>query len=136
MYSVMDCISKRGAFTFCSPLLRKIPTFPFSLCMSLSLLSSTSISRKDARILKMLSYLRWITEKPNTDCSITMDAVDRSFLFLPSCILMCKLSFFQVVILVLPVHVDSSCYYMYTLQQMGNVGKQAQERRLACDIHS
>lgn len=92
---------KSGAFTFCSPLLLKIPTSPLHLSLCRFCLSSTSISRK--RIQQSLKCSRDGSRLTNAACAIAVGTVDRSFLFSPLCILVCRLSS-QVIFVVLPVH--------------------------------
>lgn len=105
---------KRGAFTFCSPLLLKNPHIPF-LSVPQSLPSSASISRKGMQQYpKMLPVSRRITLDRYRLCHRCGHCGQKLpvLTIVHSCV--CRSS--QVILLVLLVHEDSSCYCMYTLQ--------------------
>lgn len=62
---------KRGAFTFCSPLLLKIPT---SSPPPVSSVLNPDFTKKDSALPKMLSLLRWITlDKSRMTIMSTLD---------------------------------------------------------------
>lgn len=69
---------KRGAFTFCSPLLLKIPTLsppPVSSVLN------PDFTKKDSALPKMLSFSRWITlDKSRMIIMSTLDT-DASYFY-------------------------------------------------------
>lgn len=83
-----DGLHLKRAFTLCSPLLLKIPTFPFSLRVSIASVLNLYCKKRIQHPLKCFPQ-RDRSHLTNPDCAIALGTVDRSFLFLPLCILVC-----------------------------------------------
>lgn len=121
---------KRGAFTFCSPLLLQKSPHILSLSLSLhvSAASVLNLCVKEKGSLKCClsqdgSHLHTRPCHYRGHCGEKLPALNHC-VYSSVCLRVgCRSS--QVIFLVLPVYEDSICCCVYTLQQMDAVGKQS-----------